>query len=71
MKFVGVDQITDRNGNESSQIQASQIILSLNCVKFSAVFSWSTATMPSNVPFLEKNYLGKCFIFIILYANIL
>ena len=34
MKFVGVDQITDKNGNDSSRIQANQILLSLNCPTF-------------------------------------
>lgn len=34
MKFVGVDQITDKNGNDSNRIQANQILLSFNCTTF-------------------------------------
>ena len=53
MKLAGVDQITDKNGNESSQIQANQIILSPNCVQFSAIFSWSTITAELPCPLMS------------------
>ena len=53
VKLVGVDQITHKNGNESSQITANQIILSPNCVKFSAIFSWSTITAELPCPLMS------------------
>ena len=41
------------NGNESSRMQANQILLSHNWVKFSAIFSWSTITAELPCPLMS------------------
>ena len=44
---------TKINGNESSRMQANQILLSHNWVKFSAIFSFSTITAELPYPLMS------------------